>query len=150
MKKSHRKDVIIARVIFAVICIVLIAIIVSVVLLVSGRRSHSANTQSQQEETQQTQVQNLPPVTDNSDLPPVTENVEESEETTQVVWTNSAVNFREEPNTDCSIISVLETGTQLELLGEELGWVKVSYNGQEGYVSTDYITDTDPSVEEGE
>ena len=36
MKPSHRKDVIIARIIFAFICIVLIAIIVSIVILISS------------------------------------------------------------------------------------------------------------------
>ena len=36
MKPSHRKDVIIARVIFAFICIALIAIIVSVIILISS------------------------------------------------------------------------------------------------------------------
>ena len=36
----------------------------------------------------------------------------------------------------------------LGLLGEEEGWVKVSFAGQEGYVSTDYVTDTEPQEQE--
>jgi len=152
MKKSHRKDVIIARIIFAAICLVLIGIIVSVILFVNGKRADGKKDDSMQQESQQTQVQNLPPVTENADLPPVTEFTSESEsqETNPVIWTNSGVNLREAPNTDCAVITVLDAGTQLELLGEEEGWVKVSYNGQEGYVSVDYITDSDPSVGEGE
>lgn len=38
MKKSHRKDVIIARIIFAAMCIALIAIIIGVVSLINSHR----------------------------------------------------------------------------------------------------------------
>jgi uncharacterized protein YgiM (DUF1202 family) len=160
MKKSHRKDVIIARIIFAVLCLLLIALIALVVTLIRGRLSGSGDTQ----QTTQTESQQLPPVTENPDLPPVTEFPEEEteesestdgsgddaqepdapEEDVTYIWTNSGVNMRTEPNVNSSVITVLDAGTQLELLGEELGWVQVSYNGQEGYVSTDYITDTQP------
>jgi uncharacterized protein YgiM (DUF1202 family) len=160
MKKSHRKDVIIARIIFAVLCLLLIALIALVVTLIRGRLSRSGDTQ----QTTQTESQQLPPVTENPDLPPVTEFPEEEteesestdgsgddaqepdapEEDVTYIWTNSGVNMRTEPNVNSSVITVLDAGTQLELLGEELGWVQVSYNGQEGYVSTDYITDTQP------
>jgi uncharacterized protein YgiM (DUF1202 family) len=148
MNKNHRKDVIIARLIFAGICILLIAVIASIVVRL---HSNGADTDSKKESSQ-TENQNLPPNTQNSDLPPVTENPEESasDGALHYVWTNTAVNLREQPNTNCSVITVLDARTQLELLGEEEGWVKVSYNGQEGYVSTDYISDDNPSDNEGE
>ena len=38
MKASHRKDVIIARLIFAAICLFLIALIVTIVITVNSRR----------------------------------------------------------------------------------------------------------------
>jgi uncharacterized protein YgiM (DUF1202 family) len=145
MKKSHRKDVIIARIIFAVLCLLLIVLIAVAITLLRGKVKDSG------EDTQgsQTVSQQLPPVTENPNLPPVTEDLDSLEEETYV-WTEKGVNLRTEPNTDCSVITVLEAGTQLTLLGEEDGWVQVSYNGQEGYVSTDYITNTDPSEEEAE
>jgi uncharacterized protein YgiM (DUF1202 family) len=142
MKKSHRKDVIIARIIFAVLCLLLITLIAVVVVLVRGKIADN------KKDTQASQLENqMPPVTENPDLPPVTENLEN---VIVYIWTNDSVNLREEPNTDCTVITVLSTGTQLELLEEEDGWAHVSYNGQEGYVSMDYITDTNPSGEEEE
>ena len=52
MKKSHRKDVIIARIIFAAMCIALIAIIIGVVSLINSHRGgNKADTQTQQTES---------------------------------------------------------------------------------------------------
>jgi uncharacterized protein YgiM (DUF1202 family) len=200
MKKSHRKDVIIARIIFAVLCLLLIVLIVSVVLFVRGKLTGSSkDTQTTQTET----MQQLPPESQNPDLPPVTENPEgfgdtqteagtdepdasdgsdvsdgadasdgsdvsdgadasdgtdasdaadepsvsdETDDSTSI-WTNTGVNMRTEPNVNGSVITILDAGTQLTLLGEENGWVLVSYNGTQGYVCVDYITDTNPSGE---
>jgi uncharacterized protein YgiM (DUF1202 family) len=140
MKKSHRKDVIIARIIFAILCLLLITLIVVVVVLVRGKmKDNDLGTQSSQLEGQ------LPPETENPDLPPVTE----SGELISYIWTTDVVNLREEPNTDCNVINLLDPGTKLEFLDEKTeGWAHVILDGQEGYVSTDYITNTDPSGEE--
>ena len=81
----------------------------------------------------------------NPDLPPVTENPGTEEDTVQLLWTTSGVNMRTEPDKESTIITVLPVKTQVELIGEEEGWVKVLYNGQEGYISADYITDEDPA-----
>ena len=94
-----------------------------------------------------TESMNLPPETQNPLLPPVTENPETEEETV-FVWTRTGVNMREEPNTEGALITVLEPASKLELLGEEEGWVKVQYNGTEGYVCSDYITGDDPGEAE--
>jgi uncharacterized protein YgiM (DUF1202 family) len=145
MKKSHRKDVIIARIIFAVLCLLLIALIAFVITLFRGKAADNAgDTQTSQTTSQ------LPPVTENPDLPPVTENPVETEEGDTYVWTSDGVNLRSEPNTSCEVLAVLGSGTQLILLGEEDGWVHVSFNGQEGYISTDYITGTNPFEEEAQ
>jgi uncharacterized protein YgiM (DUF1202 family) len=139
MKKSHRKDVIIARIIFAVLCLLLIALIAFVIVRIHGKMSGDGkDSQLGQAVSQQ------PPVTENPDLPPVTENP------IVYVWTNDGVNLREEPNVNCAVITVLPSGTKLELLEEVEGWVRVYYDGQEGYVSADYITDTNPFGEEEE
>lgn len=146
MKKSHRKDVIIARVIFALICLLLIAAIAAALVHIRERivRNHK-NTQETQTESQISENVNpaLPPVTEN----PGTEQSEE-EEFVQLLWTSTTVNLRSEPSTDSEVLTVLAEGARLELLGEEEGWVKVSFAGQEGYVSTDYVTDTEPQEQE--
>lgn len=136
MKASHRKDVIIARIIFAVMCIALLAAIIALVVWLHGK---SAGKNPSTEITNNASAEN------NIDLPPVTE---QPAANGQSVWTSTdGVNLRAEPNTDCKILTMLEIGTQLTLLGEENGWAQVEYDGQQGYVSADYITDVDPAGE---
>ena len=163
MKKSHRKDVIIARIIFAVICIVFIGIIVSVVMLVRGRHNENKEPQNQgQPVSQETQTELESPAinqltsegADTQELNTEEGNTEqENADSTLVddasnpqIWTSTGVNMRTEPSVESNVITILNPGVQLEFLGEEEGWVKVRYNDYEGYVSTDYITDTDPQA----
>ena len=135
---SHRKDVIIARIIFAIICAALLAGIISLIVWLHGRNAGK-------NQTPETEITNNAPPADNSNLPPVTE--QPLDEDGQSVWTSTdGVNFRAEPNTDSEILTVLVTGTKLTLLGEENGWVQAEYNGQKGYVSSDYVTDQEPDT----
>lgn len=134
MKKSHRKDVMIARIIFAAMCIALIAIIAGVVMLVRAHRSKPTPNQV----TQQTQSQ-MQDTTRNDVIDvPDTQDTQVAEMT--YMWTTDGVNLRSEPNTDCDVVTILEMGTQVRLIGEEDGWVKVSYNDQEGYIRADFLT----------
>lgn len=134
MKKSHRKDVMIARIIFAAMCIALIAIIAGVVMLVRAHRSKPTPNQV----TQQTQSQ-MQDTTRNDVIDvPDTQDTQVAEMT--YMWTTDGVNLRSEPNTDCDVVTVLEMGTQVRMIGEEDGWVKVSYNDQEGYIRADFLT----------
>ena len=138
MKKSHRKDVIIARIIFAAMCIALIAIIIGVVSLINSHRGgNKVDTQTQQTES-------MEPGTLNPELPPVSDDAQGTENDTVYVWTNTGVNLRSEPNTDCQIVSVLDAEAQLEVLSDEGEWLKVSYNGTDGYVSSECVTGDEP------
>ena len=57
------------------------------------------------------------------------------------IYPTSELNFREGPDKDSKKISVLQKGTQLKLLDFlNTGWFLVEYNGQQGYVSADYIS----------
>lgn len=142
-KKSHRKDVIIARGIFAVVCLVFIVIIAAAAVRI---RDNYVKTH---QDTQDSQTQDSAGESVNPALPPVTgEPVTESEEEfVKILWTSTNVNLRSEPNTSSEVITVLAQGARLEFLGEEEGWVRVSFFGQEGYVSTDYVTDEEPVQE---
>ena len=134
MKKSHRKDVIIARIIFAAMCVALILIITLVVVLVRGHKSKSVpDTQTQQSESQ---IPENP--LDNVIDEPATQDTQVEELT--YMRTTDGVNLRSEPNTDCEVVTVLEMGTQVRMIGEEDGWVKVSYNDMEGYIRADFLT----------
>ena len=117
MKKSHRKDVIIARIIFAAMCVALVAIIIGLVMLVRAHKSDKATQQMEQTQTQTSEVVEM-----------------------TYMWTTDGVNLRSEPNTDSAVVTVLGVGTQVRMIGEEDGWVKVSFNDQEGYIRADFLT----------
>ena len=135
MKKSHRKDVIIARIIFAAMCVALIAIIIGLVMLVRARKSDKATQQMEQTQTQTQSEKLMPDVVEPETQTQTPEVVEMS-----YMWTTDGVNLRSEPNTDSAVVTVLGVGTQVRMIGEEDGWVKVSFNDQEGYIRADFLT----------
>ncbi len=53
--------------------------------------------------------------------------------------TGSKVNFRTGPGTNYSIITSLGRGTTVGVISESNGWSKVSYNGNIGYMSSNYL-----------
>lgn len=52
----------------------------------------------------------------------------------------SALNLRTGPGTNYGIIKSLYSGSKLEVLEEISGWYKVSYSGNTGYVSKEFVT----------
>lgn len=135
MKKSHRKDVIIARIIFAAMCVALIAIIIGLVMLVRAHKSDKVTQQMEQTQTQTQREEWVPDVVE----PETQTQTQEVVEMTYM-WTTDGVNLRSEPNTDSAVVTVLGVGTQVRMIGEEDGWVKVSFNDQEGYIRADFLT----------
>lgn len=135
MKKSHRKDVIIARIIFAAMCVALIAIIIGLVMLLRAHKSDKATQQMEQTQTQTQSEEWVPDVVE----PETQTQTQEVVEMTYM-WTTDGVNLRSEPNTDSAVVTVLGVGTQVRMIGEEDGWVKVSFNDQEGYIRADFLT----------
>ncbi len=60
-------------------------------------------------------------------------------ETTIAKVTTQTLNVRSEMNTDCTILALMPEGEELVVL-EDLGdWVKVDLDGDEGYVSKEYV-----------
>ena len=135
MKKSHRKDVIIARIIFAAMCFALVAIIIGLVMLVRAHKSDKATQQMEQTQTQTQSEEWVPDVVESETQTQTPEAVEMT-----YMWTTDGVNLRSEPNTDSAVVTVLGVGTQVRMIGEEDGWVKVSFNDQEGYIRADFLT----------
>ena len=135
MKPSHRKDVIIARIIFAVMCLALVAIIAAVVVTISSHRKQAKleeelkqlqEAQRQQEQETETPTYVVPQ--------PVEEPVEEV-----YVRATANVNLRAEASTGAEILTTVEAGAEMVLISEENGWAQVTYNDQTGYVSTDFV-----------
>ena len=54
-------------------------------------------------------------------------------------YTNDNLNLRKSPN-DGEVLLTIPVGNQIAVLEEENGWAKVIYNGIQGYVSEEYLT----------
>lgn len=67
--------------------------------------------------------------------------IAKAEEVKQTIATvnTTTLYVREEPNTDCGIITMMPAGEELEVLEELDGWVKINVDSDEGYVSADYV-----------
>lgn len=57
----------------------------------------------------------------------------------EIVYATENVNIRTEPNTDCDIITVLQKGSSIARVGEADGWSKVIYEGEERYITSEYL-----------
>ena len=54
--------------------------------------------------------------------------------------TGSSLRLRSEPSTSASIITTLDDGVAVAVLDDSVdGWYKINYNGNVGYVSSDYL-----------
>lgn len=139
MKASHRKDVIIARLIFAAICLFLIALIATIVITVNSK----GGKKKEQDKVQQNAVsESETDSASDSDteigaiyLPQQT--TEGTEKT--YVTTTSSVNMREKPDKNANIVTVIAQDVKLEFVSEDNGWTQVIFQGQTGYVSSDYV-----------
>ena len=137
MKKSHRKDDIIARVIFDVVLLLLIALIVGAVIMIRGHMAEKSAQESQGVIVTENSQEQQPVVDTQTSEPEIT--TEDTQALNPVVQTTTGVNLRKEPNTECEVLTVLDQGTMLELIGEEDGWAVVDYQGQIGYVKIEYL-----------
>lgn len=50
------------------------------------------------------------------------------------------LNFRSQPSTSSKVLGVLKKGDKVTLMEESAGWAKVSFNGQVGYISSRYLS----------
>lgn len=53
---------------------------------------------------------------------------------------NSEVRFRSAASTSSSVLGVIPQGTAVTVIGIDNGWYQLNYNGQIGYMRSDYIT----------
>ena len=137
MKPSHRKDVIIARIIFLAICIALISVIAAVIFVIVSKHSGGPDEQEPVAIVSESET-----ATDDNTYVVGGQNTENIVQDVYVITTGS-VNLREQGNKDAKILAILKEGTQLKLLSEDNGWTQVDYNGQTGYVSSEYVKHAD-------
>ena len=58
--------------------------------------------------------------------------------------TGGTINVRTGPGTEFERVTLVSTGKKINVLGEENGWLKVSFGDTTGYVLGDYVTDEEP------
>lgn len=158
MKKSKhfRKDVILARIIAAVILLVLIGLLslgISLLKKTSDNDKNSQNSQNtestenavpggsdtQEIETEEdTQTEEEPGVTEEEPGTEENSGTTDEPEKVYVKTTVTSLRLREAPNTSCATLARIPEGTKLEVLGQEGVWYKVSYEGKTGYISSTY------------
>ncbi|WP_194295698.1 SH3 domain-containing protein, partial [Peribacillus simplex] len=67
--------------------------------------------------------------------------------TTKYVNVNTgSLNMRKSGNDSATIVTKLTRGTQVRVYLESKGWAKIKANGKEGYVSTKYLSATNPGA----
>lgn len=60
-------------------------------------------------------------------------------ETTIATVTTETLHVRTEANADCDILALMPEGEDLEVLEDDGEWIKVDVDGDEGYVSCEYV-----------
>jgi hypothetical protein len=75
--------------------------------------------------------------TDNGDA----EQEETAKQVVKVKITAKSVNVRKEPNTSSEVIGKVKKGETYTEMDDLDGWFEISYDGQTGYVSADYVTE---------
>ena len=66
---------------------------------------------------------------------------EKKEEDGHMITCTSPVNVRDAASSQSRVIGELAKGDQVEKLGEDGGWVKIRYQGQEAWVYEDYMSE---------
>lgn len=57
-------------------------------------------------------------------------------------YTLANTNLREEKSTSSNVITVIPIGSKVQVIGAEEDWYEVLYNGQRGYLYSDYLSKT--------
>ena len=69
------------------------------------------------------------------------------EEVKETVYATAGVNIRDKASADADKIGTLAAGGSITRTGKtSSGWSRVDYNGQTGYIKSDYLTTTKPTV----
>lgn len=79
---------------------------------------------------------------------PTPSGTEKKEKSGHMITCTSPVNVRDAASSQSRVIGELAKGDQVEKLGEDGGWVKIRYQGQEAWVYEDYMSEKNSRKEE--
>lgn len=150
MKKNHKREILLARIVFAAVLVIIAAVIALLIALVSSKvRNDDAQKKAISETTEDRKASEIvvQPVTEKV-TDKVTKKVTETEPAPAEKpskWTTTKVRFREKASTDGKILATLEKGTQVEWAADaENGWTQVLYKDKTGYIKAEFLTDQKP------
>lgn len=105
------------------------------------------------EQATQTTQETTPETTPETEQPSQEENPESEEtgpkftEVNETVYATTSVNVRASYSADSDKVGSLSSGASVTRTGVgDNGWSRIIYNGNEAYVSSDYLTTTKPST----
>ena len=79
---------------------------------------------------------------------PTPSGIEKKEKSSHMITCTSPVNVRDAASSQSRVIGELAKGDQVEKLGEDGGWVKIRYQGQEAWGYEDYMSEKNSRKEE--
>lgn len=79
---------------------------------------------------------------------PTPSGTEKKEKSGHMITCTSPVNVRDAASSQSRVIGELAKGDQVEKLGEDGGWVKIRYQGQEAWVYEEYMSEKNSRKEE--
>lgn len=114
--------------------------------IVSNTETQTTETESQTQETQTTETKKQEE-TQKTEETQTTESTEKKEDTqksdskksTGTVKTKDICNVRKSPSTDGELLGKVDIGVELKKLGTEGDWTKVKFQGETGYVKSEFV-----------
>lgn len=79
---------------------------------------------------------------------PTPSGIEKKEKSGHMITCTSPVNVHDAASSQSRVIGELAKGDQVEKLGEDGGWVKIRYQGQEAWVYEEYMSEKNSRKEE--
>ena len=64
----------------------------------------------------------------------------------KTVYVKTDLNVHEQPDASSKVLGTLKKDTAVVVTEEKYGWYTITFNGQTGYISAKYTTETDPST----
>ena len=120
--------------------------------IVSNTETQTTETESQTQETQTTETKKQEETqkkeeTQKTEETQTTESTEKKEDTqksdskksTGTVKTKDICNVRKSPSTDGELLGKVDIGVELKKLGTEGDWTKVKFQGETGYVKSEFV-----------
>ncbi len=114
--------------------LIVLAVLFALLAGAFGGYLYFKNTNKPKEETKSTETTNTAPSTETKASKDV------------YVTAEDGLNMREKPDKSAKVLAVIPFGTKLSVLEQQTGWDKVEYNGQQGWIVSDYVSETKPEA----